>query len=377
MLVDLGYNGTVQNRIDDLLTKELNVHVAGRYLLLREQDCPGLDKQGFIGVDHYDALGLEALCANVALLEQLCTTAMGSVIDYSDDGTPIRRGNDIKAGQSETRQAIQAGCLHFAEAQRAAVIRADTADDIALWRKGAAAVLGRVMYLPFAHELAVVERFQHDVNLGTARTVALFDPAVAAHGMRQRGLFYLNGSERMYLPAELKGQGLAPKLTLLASRRFGLPFSFADFADSAISLPVIYADRDELSQARIEARATHDGYYLAAVPIGDCRYSVALQFGAEFEYVQVDSVNAVPVEEFISEKIRENARQEPLLPVPEAMEQVAPGLYRCDDEAGFLMIHPPQRIDDSPMMLAVVFRPVAARRREVVQQAAPRLGEAA
>jgi FMN phosphatase YigB (HAD superfamily) len=364
MLVDLGYNGTVQNRIDDLLQRELGVHVAGRYLLLREQDCPGLDKRGMIGGDHYDAMTLEALCANVALLEQVCTAATGSVIDYEADGTPIRKASDIKGAQSETRERIQAGCLRFAAAQREAVLRADDGAyggaDISLWRKGAAAALGRVMYLPFAHELAVIESFRHDVNFGTERTVALFDPAAATRGLRQRGLFHVNGSERMYLPAELEGHGLGPKLTLLASRRFGLPFAFADFTDNAIALPVIYAAGGDVTQRTVQARATHDGYYLAAIPIGDCRFSVAVQFGAEYEYVQVDSVNAIPVERFLDDRVYGDDAQAPLPVTPENMQQLSIDLYRCGDEAGFLMIDPPARVDDTPMMVAVVFRPVAA-----------------
>jgi FMN phosphatase YigB (HAD superfamily) len=370
MLIDLGYNGSVQNSIDDLLRSELGVHVAGRYLLLCEKDCPGLDKRGFIGLDDYDEQSLRTMVQNVTMLEQICTTAIGSVIDYEEDGTAIRKAVDIKGAQSVTREKIQQGCLRFAEAQRGAVIRKDLAGEISSWRKGAVAVLGRVMYLPLPHELAVVERFQHDANLGTERTVALFDPAFAEQGLRQRGLFYLNGSERLYLPAELTGQGLAPKLTLLANRRFGLPFKFADFSDASITLPVIYIAGEELVQQSVEARATHDGYYLAAVPIGDCRFSVALQFGSEYEYVQIDSANAVPVAAFLDDEIREDAAQVPVATTAEAMQQLSIDLYRCNDEGGFLMIEPPARIDDTPMMVAVVFRPIAAWPSKAAQGAA-------
>ena len=361
MLVDLGYNGSVQNHVDALLRAELGVHVAGRYLVLREQDRPGLDKRGLISSDHYDAFALEAICANVAVLEQVCTTDTGSVIDYTDDGVPIRRANDIKGVQSETRERIQAGCVRFAQVQPGATIRRDAADEAMLWRQGAAAVLARVMYLPLESELAVIERFEHDVNLGSGRTVALFDPAVASQGLRQRGLFYLNGADRMYLPAELKGHGLAPKLSLLAHRRFGLPLGFTDFNDATLTLPVIFADRNEVAQHEVQARATHDGFFVATVPIGDCRYSVALQFGALFEFVQVDSVCAMPLADFVGEDGRANDRQIAIVPAAEGMEPVGGDLFRCDDEAGFLMVHPPQRLDDTPMIVAVAFRPIVER----------------
>ena len=381
MLVDLGYNGTVQNHIDDLLREELGVHVAGRYLILCEKDRPGLDKRGLLDLEHYDEPSLQALCNNVTLLEQICTTTIGSVIDYEEDGTPIRKEPDIKGRQSEVRERLQAGCLRFAEAQNRAVIRAgeamEPATDIARWRKGVAAVLGRILYLPLAHELAVVESFQHDANMGSDRMVALFKPDVAEQGLRQRGLFYINGAERLYLPAELMGQGLAPKLTLLANRRFGLPFRFADFADTAITLPVIYAAGDQLVQQTVEARATHDGYYLAALPIGDCRFSVAVQFGNLYEYVQIDSVNATPVETFLDDRIRDEAVQVPAATTPDGMEQLTPDLYRCTGEGGFLMIHPPARADDTPMMVALVFRPIAAWPQSAAQVEAQPLGVAA
>jgi hypothetical protein len=43
------------------------------------------------------------------------------------------------------------------------------------------------------------------------------------------------------------------------------------------------------------------------------------------------------------------------------MERAAPHLYRCADEFSFMMVPPPARQGDQPMMLAVVFRSIAAR----------------
>jgi hypothetical protein len=48
-------------------------------------------------------------------------------------------------------------------------------------------------------------------------------------------------------------------------------------------------------------------------------------------------------------------------PTLEGMEQAAPNLYRCEDSAAFMMIPPPPRHDARPMMLSVVFRPIANR----------------
>ena len=370
MLVDLGYNGTVQNRIDELLRKKLGVHVAGRCLLLRETNRSGLDKRGFISSEHYDAFMLEALCANVAVLEQLCTRSVGSVCDYETDGTPIRRQNDIKQTQSKTRDEVQQGCLKFQAFEDGVVVRRNRESDEQNWRKGAVSVLSRMMYLPMPEELGVIEQFEHDVNLGTARTTSLFDKSHAHRALRQRGLFYMNASERMYLPAELQGQGMATRLSLLTQRRFGLPFTFRDMADATIDLPVIIADRDQAVPQLVSAMSTHDGYFLAAVPVGASRYSVALQFGALFDWFEIESLTFHKVDEFLSALPEERHLEMAAEPTMDGIERVGGRLMRCDSEAGFIMVHPPQQRGKDNLMLACVFRPTVVREAEPVHQAA-------
>lgn len=362
MLVDLGYNGTVQNRIDTVLAEALNVHVAGRYLLLREANMPGLDKRGFLDFSHYDDFALNALTANVSVLEQLCTTGMGSVIDYTDAGDPIRRANEIAPEQVAIRHAVQEGAIAFAHAQNDVVVRGEAGGDpVDLWRQAATSVMARLMFMPLDHELAVIQSFEHDVNLGGNDHRALFDPSTARTGLRQQGLFYLNSSERMYLPAELKGQGLAPRLTVLAMRRFGLPFNFADFTDKTVELPVIFADGQtgNVVEQTIAASATHDGFYVAAVPMGEARYGIALRLGAKFKWVELDSVRIMPQSDFLSENlpfIERHITPEPLL---EGIERVTPRLLHCHNEAGFLMVNPPTQVARrEPLILLVAFRPL-------------------
>ena len=353
--------GTVQNRIAATLEKELKVHVAGRYLALREMDRPGLDKRGFISDEHYDPQALEALCANVAVLEQLCTTPMGSVIDYSEAGEPIRTENGIKSQQSAIRERVQDGVLAFITATKGVILRGQNSGDIALWRRAATSALARLFYLPRAGELSVISAFEHDVNLGTQRKVALFDPAIAARGLRERGLFYLRGSERMYLPAELADEGLPTRLTLFAARRWGLPLTFADFAGKPLDLPVIFASDDEVVRQTMSATPTHDGWYLAAIPIGDCRFAAALCLGAVAQWLEVGPIRAMAVADFLAEApdaALEHAETLPLVPISDGMEQIAPGLWHAEEASGLLLVPPPPRQDATPMLLTVALRPI-------------------
>ena len=98
-----------------------------------------------------------------------------------------------------------------------------------------------------------------------------------------------------------------------------------------------------------------------------------VQFDQLFDYVQVDSVTFMPVDRFLSDKQHPDGNQETeALPSLEGMEQVAPHLFRCENEFAFMMVPPPPRQEGRQMMLALAFRPIAAR-----QAAAPAPSHAA
>jgi hypothetical protein len=351
----------VQSRVEPLLRDKLGVHVAGRYLLLREQQIDGFDKRGLFDARHYDMHALEAMTANVAVIEQLCTVAQGSVIDYSDDGQPIRSAVGVKGRQSEVREAVQAGAIAFVRDNHAAVNRAPVSDDADTRRGAAAAVMARFMFLPLASELAVLNRFEHDVNLGGGEMVPLFD--------RRSGLFYLKEADRMYLPAELRGQGLPLSLALLAQRRFGLDLRAADFRDHSIELPIIVADGRTVSVNQISATKTHDGFFTATIPVGVAQYAIGLQFGRLYEWVEVESADfhRAPV---AGEVPRGPVVRIPARPSLEGLEIVGGALMRCTDETAFMMIPPPAPTGEA-MVLTVVFRPVVARMAARPAQPAP------
>jgi len=360
MLIDLGYNGTVQNHVDALLREAFGAHVAGRYLLLREQDMTGLDKAGLIDGRHYDDSTLETFAGAVAVLEQLCTAAQGSVVDYAE-GKAVRAASSIKGRQSETRESAQAGCVAFARDHGATIVRAGDAGRDEAGRIAAAASLARLMFLPQPEELIVLRQFEHDVNLGNDDTVPLFDPAVAEAGLKERGLFYLKGAERMYLPAELRGQGLPLNLTLLALNRFDLGLRYADFCDQGVEVPILIADGNEVVTSSVRATPTHDGYFLATVPVGASRFAVGLQFGRNWEWLQIASARFVPVEHFMDDARANAEGAAEALPSLEGMEQTAPYLFRCQDEHAFLMVPPNATAGDEQLMLAVAFRPLVER----------------
>jgi FMN phosphatase YigB (HAD superfamily) len=369
MLVDLGYNGTVQDLIGPMLAERFDLTVAGRYLLLREEQQTGLDKKGLLDPRHYDLSALHALTGPIAVVEQLCTIAQGSVVDYDQKGAAIRRGGGGKAVQNELRDRIQKGCLAFVADARQGVLRAAASDGADARRTMVAATLGRLLFMPSADEVEIFQAFEHDVNLGTTGTVQLLDVDQATDGLRRHGLSYLSDVKRLYFPGELQPHGLPLNLALFSATRFGLELRAGDFQGGALKIPVIIADDRSQTVIEIEAHVTHDGYYLATIPVGAGHYAVGVQFGAVCDWLQIEEAAYYPVDRFNPKVGQAKAKPIAATAIFEGMQEEASGLYRCSPAA--LMLAPPiPAIGKAQHLLAITFRPILQRQEGALRKAA-------
>jgi FMN phosphatase YigB (HAD superfamily) len=362
MLVDLGYNGSVQNLIEPRLRQKMNLTVSGRYLLLRESWLSGLDKAGFADHRHHDLKLLHALSESIAILEQLSTLARGSVIDYRTDGSPVREMASLKATQSDVRDRIQAACLDFVRHADEGMERPPASDTPEARRRMATASLARLLFLPVASEVQVLGDFDHDVNLGTSETFKFLDIEAASTGLRRRGLFYIKNALRMYLPGELRQHGLPLNLSIFASRRFGLDLRKSDFDVGTIPVPVMLLDPSG-NHVGIDADAipTVEGYYQLLVPIGTAPLSVGIQFGQIAEWIQIEEASFHPIEGFL--KAQANEVTWPAEVITDGLEDRG-GLFECAAGPASFALVPPTSADTggAPLLLCVVFRPVVRRR---------------
>jgi FMN phosphatase YigB (HAD superfamily) len=377
MLVDLGYNGTAQTHVDALLSEAFDCHVAGRYLVLRELAATGLDKKGLIDERNYDLELIDALCGNVAVIEQLATCELGSVKDFTEDGDPIREEASVKGAQSDVRSRVQAAVVRYAQAAEAGyTIRQQNSHRERALRECAAGVLARFMFLPSASELEVLKDFEHDVNLGSDRMVALFDQAHAKEGMRRRGLFYMCGSGRMFLPAELEGEDINTRLSLLVQKRFGLGLTYSDNSQSSIAIPAYFMSAIDSAQGVAHAQPTHEGYYSVRLPIPPGAQNIALLVGSVFEWFELASISCTSMASLKGG--RENdERIEEIGAQFDGLKTHAPGIHECTETAAFLLVKAPEpRDEDAPQMIEIVMRPLIRRKASAAQQK-PKLGSCA
>jgi len=194
VLADLGYSGSVQKalrRIFDLEGIAIRLH--GAYLISLDDAFDDLAEEdsaaGFISDLVVTPHVKRMLIRNVALLEQICCSADGSVRDY-DGGAVLREINPRPPQQVALAAEIQAGALAFAG--RADGVARDydldpyAAPDVsARW---CAATLARLLLLPDDDELTLLGTLKHDVNLGTHALAPLLDGPFVRNQITARGL---------------------------------------------------------------------------------------------------------------------------------------------------------------------------------------------
>lgn len=355
MLVDIGYNGTVQNLLTPILAEAMNVEVGGRYLFLREKRRTGLVKRGMIDVRNFDYRTLHALSRSIVVLEQLCNIEQGSTIDFTPEGEAVREKVDAKAAHNATRGLVQEACLDFVREDGAGRLRPPHSDDLDSRCRAAAASFARLFFLPNAKEVGVFEAFNFDYNMGSAASEALVDVQRGRHGLRRRGLTFYNDQLPQFMSAELQAQGLPVSLANFTASRFKLDLRNTDFEVGGIEVPVIIADAAEQGIIDFTAYPTAEGYYHLRVPTGAKRPTIAVQLGRICEWVQIEEFGYLPIEEM------KKGRQESTIAAPatlDAMETMGPNLFRASP-TGLLIAAPPPGTE--PMVLSLVFRPVVAR----------------
>jgi hypothetical protein len=218
------------------------------------------------------------------------------------------------------------------------------------------------MFLPHASELEVLKDFEHDVNMGSERMVPLFDEEHAKEGMRRRGLFYMQGSARMFLPAELEGEDIHTRLSLLLQKRFSMGLTYSDDSQPPIVLPAFFMGANDSVQSVVHAQPTHGGYYNARLPIPKGVESIGLGVGSVFEWFELASISSTSVDT-LKGGLSNDDRMEELGAQFDGLKTHAPGIHECTGTAAFLLVKAPQCADDDdPQMIEIVMRPLIRRK---------------
>ncbi len=194
ILVDLGYSASVQKSLRRMFDREgIRIRLHGAYLLTLDDAFDDIadddTAEGLISDRVVTPHVKRMLIRNVALLEQLCCSAEGSVRDYRG-GEVLREDDQRPAAQLALATEVQSGTLAYGSRARELASRHALRPDAdpsaaARW---AAAVLGRLLLLPDDDELVLLGGIKHDVNLGTQALAPLLDANFVNDCIVARGL---------------------------------------------------------------------------------------------------------------------------------------------------------------------------------------------
>jgi FMN phosphatase YigB (HAD superfamily) len=194
VLADLGYSGSVQKALRRILDQEgIAIRLHGAYLISLDDAfddlADGDTAQGFISDLIVTPHAKRMLIRNVALLEQICCSADGSVRDYQGHEV-LREINPRPPEQIALAADIQSGALAFAaKAHEIAAgygLQPYAALDVAA--RWSAATLARLLLLPDDNELRLLGGLKHDVNLGTHALAPMLDGDFVRDQLTARGL---------------------------------------------------------------------------------------------------------------------------------------------------------------------------------------------
>lgn len=362
LFVDLGYSGTVQNKLGPLFKKEMNVEVVGCYLLaLRTHDWIK-NRRGLFDASFFDDKALLMMVNFIAMIEEVCTSIETSVINFDDEGQPIFSNTSLGTEQHRKLNAIQSECLRFiADANHFK----NTSLPFSVYRDYAAFSLCRFIYLPIEMELDYLKSFQFDFNLGTKELLPIFDVEAGLSSLRRRGWLFSARENlenmRMNYPAEWRATNLELSLSLMALQRFGFKFALNDLSFRREFLDVVNIHENKMTPYKVDAVLTHDGYFSLIIPVSNHSH-IAIQFGLVYQWVELNSAELIPLNTLYKQSEFAHAQEASSHLMVSQMVDKGGGLFECLNESAYILFAPPV-LNDYSHVLRIIFRPLVKRHK--------------
>ncbi|HEX3781569.1 MAG TPA: HAD family hydrolase [Pseudonocardiaceae bacterium] len=175
-LVDLGWQGTIQLQLAKVLRiAEIEVCPVGFYLATDEAITRlyqvGLRAEGYLGQAGHPDRTVHTITRSPEVLEQCVNALCGSVIDFTEDGTPVLAPEEGCPSQHAERHAVQRGITAFQQnwlryAERGGAGWPELIGGAA--RARLANILTSALRAPTVDEAAMFGNWLHEDNFGSA-----------------------------------------------------------------------------------------------------------------------------------------------------------------------------------------------------------------
>lgn len=357
LFVDLGYSGSAQRRLTPMFN-EIGINVTGCYLL--SLNYPGWEKRqkGLIDPSWCDTRTMRTLVYYITWLEQLSTSNERSVIDYTESGEPIYSDVNINHQQHEKLKLVQEECIKFIRDAKNEFERSSIKLSQDMLRQVALTELTRMIYMPLHLELDYLKSFEAEMNLGTNEVMKVFDPAKGLEGLRRRGMFYMekpSKTTRTNYPAEMRVAGIELALTLMSQNRFGLNLKMNDMGFSKESIDVEFRQGNESFKTKTDIIPTHNGYFALWLPT---HIPVSILLGTKFKWIQLDSMELIPIESFVAQIETENTMDATSHVNFNSMLAHDDGLYELTGPSSAITLNAVSSAGSNRFIFRLVFRPI-------------------
>lgn len=173
-LVDLGWAGTIQQMLARVLRlAHMDIVPSGLYLATNEGSLKlireGMRAEGYLGQGGHPHKIVRTISRSPEIVEQVVNSPCGSLIGFSDTGTPILGPFTDGAAHQAERQAAQAGVYRFQELWNSHVLIAG-----ASWpslaqggQRRLSNILVSSLNMPTAAEAALFGGWGHEENMGS------------------------------------------------------------------------------------------------------------------------------------------------------------------------------------------------------------------
>lgn len=198
VLVDLGWGGTIQTLLQQLLTRQASIdgtpelHTVGLYLVTHalavQKALDGLELEGFLGSFGLPTPAVRSIMRSPEILEQVCMPDVGSQVDLTAELEPVLGDSvDERLPQAAHRAAVQAGVRAF-QREWARYVTLMPARRVRLTepdvREQLVGQLARALVAPTEQEATVFGTWIHDENFGSRGSDSLIGSPRTARAFR-------------------------------------------------------------------------------------------------------------------------------------------------------------------------------------------------
>lgn len=364
IFVDLGYTGTSQNKLSPLIKNELGCDIYGCYLISLDQPFWQQNRCGLLDPSVSDQQILHALVNYISIMEMISTSNSASVINYTDSGMPIFSERTLSDSQHDKIEKLQIAISRTVSDIHYYYQKNNNAPTISELQDFARAELMRFIFLPTVNEINLFKDIQFDINLGTKDILSVMNPEQAVHDLEKRGLFFMElnaKSMRTNYPADLRYADISYALMLFNQQLTGLDIRKNEISHIRQPVSIICLDQHKTFETIIDATPTYNGYFSIQIPIGQGELSIGIQFGTHFHWMQIESVEAIPVDKLFSPTESLYTEDVSHYLSMHEMKDHAHGLFECLSPNALILFKTDKTLNKNRLALRIVFRPIAKR----------------